>query len=279
MTGIAPTPPYVLQAQFRLTQDDTTAILGPPAGVRPRWFTREPPPGDPDSMIPPAVYLVVGFGTIFVMSVVLHEIGHGLVAYLCGDPTAKLAGRLSLNPIRHVDPVFTLLMPALFIWLKLPVLGGAKPVPVNPYHFRHPVRDDRLVSAAGLVVNIVIASVLAMLLHLLLWLGVVTWESPHAIVLGMGIISNLVLFSFNLMPIPPLDGSRLLRSILPWSARNVFDRMDRFGLMLVYGALFVTGFGRLIFVVVEFFWQRVFIFRVGEFWHVLLTFNGALHGG
>ena len=230
-------------------------------------------------MIPPAAYLIVGFGAIFVMSVVLHEIGHGLVAYLCGDPTAKLMGRLSLNPIRHIDPVFTLLMPALFIWLKLPVLGGAKPVPVNPYHFRHPVRDDRLVSAAGIVVNIVIAWALAMLLHLLLWLGVLTWDSPHTIVLGMGVISNLVLFTFNLMPIPPLDGSHLLRSFLPWSARDVFDRMDRFGMMILYAVLFLTPIHVLIFWIIKQLWRHLLRYDPVLLDYVWGTFTSAIRGG
>jgi len=231
-------------------------------------------------MIPATAYVIVGFGAIFVMSVVLHEVAHGYVAYLCGDPTAKLLGRLTLNPIRHIDPVRTLLMPALFIIMRLPILGGAKPVPVNPYHFRHRVRDDRLVSGAGVFANLLIAWALAMLLHLLLRLGLITWDSPHAIVLGMGSIVNILLLVFNLLPIPPLDGSRLLRSFLPEPIRENFNRMDRYGIMILYAViLFVPGLGDVIYSVIAFFWRYVFLHTVGHFWYVVTSFSQLIRGG
>jgi Zn-dependent protease len=226
-------------------------------------------------MIPPAAYVIVGFGVIFVMSVVLHEVAHGFVAYRCGDPTAYLMGRLTLNPVKHIDPIFTLLMPALFLWLRLPVLGGAKPVPVNPYYFRRPVRDDVLVSAAGVAVNLSIALVLAAVLHLLLWVRLVTWDSPHTIVLGMGTIANLALFLFNLIPIPPLDGSHLLRAILPWSVREDFTRMGRFGLIIIYG-LIMLGLGHLLFVVMRILWAL--LLDASRFDHVLISFTKLLPG-
>ena len=184
-----------------------------------------------------AGYVIIGYAAIAIMSIVLHEIAHGYVAYRCGDPTAYLAGRLTLNPIKHIDPFMTIAVPALCLFLGLPVFGGAKPVPVNPYLLKRRVVHGRLVSLAGVVVNLAIAWVLALLLHLLLKFEVVTPSSPHAIVLGMAIFTNVVLFVFNLMPIPPLDGSHVLRSFLPESIRQVFNSLDRWGLILLVIAL------------------------------------------
>jgi len=226
-------------------------------------------------MIPPAVYVIVGFGVIFVMSVVLHEVAHGLVAYRCGDPTAYLMGRLTLNPLKHIDIVYTVLMPAFLLWLGLPVLGGAKPVPVNPYYFRRPVRDDLLVSVAGVAVNLSIALILTAVLHLLLWARLLTWDSPNTIVLGMGIIANLALFVFNLIPIPPLDGSHLLRAVLPSSLREEFTRMGRFGLIIIY-ALIWLGLGHPIFVVMRVLWAL--LLGASRFEHVLDSFAKLLTG-
>ena len=228
-------------------------------------------------MIPVAVYVVIGYGAVFVMSIVLHEVAHGFVAYRCGDPTAKLAGRLTLNPVRHVDLFYSLLMPVLCVLAGLPMFGGAKPVPVSPFYFRHFVRDERLVSAAGVVTNLVIAWALGMLLHLLFWLKVITPDSPHTIILGMGVISNLVLFVFNLTPIPPLDGSRILRSFLPGTVRAAFDRMDRFGLFLVlFVVMFVPGFDRLLFSAIQFLWEVLLRQKEDLFWQVLDGFRHAL---
>lgn len=242
--------------------------------TRERGRLWEPPTG----MIPPVVFVIVGYGAIFVMSIVLHEVAHGYVAFRCGDPTAKMLGRLTLNPIKHIDPFMTILMPAMCVFFGFPMFGGAKPVPVNPYHFKRLVRDGRLVSVAGVIVNIVIAWVLAMILHLLLWLNLVTVDSPHTVVLGMGIITNVMLFVFNMLPIPPLDGSRFLRSFLPWSLRNVFDRMDRFGLMIV---LFVVVFlGRplrfMLFHCIDFIWRNLLILDTKLFWHVIDGFFSAI---
>lgn len=225
-------------------------------------------------MIPPAVYLVVTFGAIFVMSVVLHEVAHGYVAYRCGDPTAYMMGRLTLNPIKHIDPVFTLLMPAVLLWLGLPALGGAKPVPVNRSHFRNPVRDDVMVSLAGVTVNFAIAWLLAMVLHLLVESKLITWQSPHAVVLGMAIVSNLALMVFNLIPVPPLDGSHVLRHILPSPLREIFEQAGRFGLIIIY-ALIMLGLGRFLILVVALLWEWVLRFELHQLDEVLRGFVAA----
>ena len=188
-------------------------------------------------MIPAAVYVVVGYGAIFVMSIVLHEVAHGYVAFRCGDPTAKMLGRLTLNPIRHIDPFMTILLPLMCVLSGLPMFGGAKAVPVNPYLFRHRVAGERLVSIAGVLVNLCIAWVLGALLHLVLYLDV---ASPaHVVILGMGILTNLLLFVFNMLPIPPLDGSRFVRTFFPEPLRALFDRMDPFGIMILFLVIIV----------------------------------------
>ncbi len=208
-------------------------------------------------MNPESLFINVCYAAIVIMSIVLHEIAHGWVAYQCGDDTAYLMGRLSLNPLKHIDPFMTILLPLLCIWLGFPAFGGAKPVPVNPYRFRHPGRDDRLVSIAGVAVNLAIAFVLAQALRLSVATGVFQPDSPGAHVLVLGIISNLVLFVFNLTPIPPLDGSRVLRTFLPFEAARVFNMMDRWGLIIVFIVAQSNKFWMGMMVVIGLLWHYV----------------------
>jgi len=219
-------------------------------------------------MIHPAVYVLVGYGAIFVMSVVLHEVAHGYVAYRVGDPTAKLMGRLTLNPIKHIDPFMTILLPIMCLIGGLPMFGGAKAVPVNPYLFRHRLTGERLVSTAGVLVNLILAWLLALVLHLLLYLG--RPNPAYVVILGMGIFTNLLLFAFNMLPIPPLDGSRFVRTFLPSHIREGFDRMDRFGIMIVF---FVIVFLRQPFraalsYVISFFWMALLRLDADTYWAV-----------
>jgi len=213
--------------------------------------------------------IIAGFVVVLLMSMVLHEYAHAYVANLCGDYTAEAMGRLTLNPIKHIDPIMTILLPAVLLWSGSPfIFGGAKPVPVNPYNFRRFRRDSRLVSAAGVVTNLTIAIGLSIVLHLAIRTGVFTIvegepsrTSPGVIVLGMGIIFNLILFAFNLLPIPPLDGSRILRSFFPGHLEALFDMMDRFGIILIF--VFFSFFTPVIQIVIGFFWYRVLQFNDG----------------
>ena len=109
-----------------------------------------------EGMTPEHLFVIVAYVSIVIMSIVLHEVAHGWVAYRCGDDTAYLMGRLTLNPLKHVDLFMTILLPAMCIYMGFPAFGGAKPVPVNPYRLRRPGIDDRLVSAAGVAANLAI---------------------------------------------------------------------------------------------------------------------------
>ncbi|MFI5110746.1 MAG: site-2 protease family protein [Terriglobales bacterium] len=200
------------------------------------------------------VYQLIAF--MFAISV--HESAHAWTASRCGDPTAKMLGRISLNPIRHIDPIGTVVLPLVAAISGLPVLGWAKPTPVDPRNFRRPVMDDILTSVAGPVSNFIVAT------GALLLLGGISLSSPagHNIVIGllqgtMGdstlvpvakllfelMIINIVLAVFNLIPVPPLDGSHVLRHFLSDSVRMVYDRIGIFGLLaLVYlGGGLISG--------------------------------------
>ena len=237
----------------------------------------------------PAVLIIGGFAVIMIMSMVLHEYAHGYVANLCGDYTAEAAGRLTLNPLKHIDPFMTILLPAVLLWMGSPfVFGGAKPVPINPYNLRHMRRDLRLVSAAGVTTNLIIALGLSILLRLLLFAGVFKLvpgqpmqTSPGVIVLGMGIIFNLILFAFNLMPVPPLDGSRILRTFLPAELEAVFNMLDRFGLIVIFALLSFSASSGVFFSIVRtvilFFWGNVLQLDYSWLGYTLDGFRMAWH--
>ena len=229
-----------------------------------------------------SLLIIIGFAAIVLMSMVLHEYAHGYVAALCGDYTAKAAGRLTLNPLKHIDPFMTVILPLVLLWMGGFIFGGAKPVPVNPYNFRNRRRDERLVSAAGVVTNLIIAIILSAVLHLTLKTGIYSinltepgMTSPGVIVLGMGIIFNLILFAFNLLPIPPLDGSRLLRSFLSADVERLFDRMDRFGIILIF--ILFRYFGPVVGTVIAIFWRYVLQLNDVHFRAIVNGFSQAIH--
>ncbi|MGB8333021.1 MAG: site-2 protease family protein [Desulfobacterales bacterium] len=169
--------------------------------------------------------------TFLVESIVLHEIAHGFVALLFGDHTAERQGRITLNPIPHIDPVWTIAIPvvAFFISNGTFVIGGAKPVPVNPSHYRRPVLGDICVSAAGIAVNFLIAVIMILLLNVVHTVsGNLTGSAIAAVFLRVALL-NIVLAMFNLIPIPPLDGSHLFKYLLPFGLRGPYEKLGRSG--------------------------------------------------
>jgi Zn-dependent protease len=195
----------------------------------------------------------------FLFAICIHESAHAWTANRCGDPTARMLGRVTLNPIKHIDPIGTIILPAILLISHLPVIGWAKPVPVNPENFPNHVRDDILTSVAGPVSNLLVAAVSVMGLGLIslatlqgrvivsalarfggdmsIMAGVTSVLVPIAGILYYMMIINVLLAAFNLIPIPPLDGSHVLRHMLPEQVRRTYDMVGIFGLIL----LFVAG--------------------------------------
>ena len=165
---------------------------------------------------------------VLIVSAIVHEVSHGYMALYLGDPTAKLAGRLTLNPMSHLDPFGSVLLPLFLIFTGVPfVFGYAKPVPYNPYNLRGGKWGPALVAAAGPLSNILIAAILSILLRFGLFSGV-------AVPLGVTIVLiNIVLGIFNLVPVAPLDGSKILFALLPYSLRHVEEFMLRYQLAIV----------------------------------------------
>lgn len=187
------------------------------------------------------VLLVGGVIGVVILSITTHEASHGFVADQLGDPTAREAGRLTLNPLRHIDPFYTILLPALLLAMGSPfVFGGAKPVPVDVSRLRNPRRDWALVGAAGPLANLAIAFGLAAVLSAFARAGFLTRSSTSTEVLTIGMLANAVLALFNLIPIPPLDGSRVAQYFLHGPMRRAYGRLERVGLLLiVFLVLFV----------------------------------------
>jgi len=179
-----------------------------------------------------------------VIAIVFHEVAHGLAARALGDKTAQEMNRLSLNPLRHVDPIGTVVLPGFLALASLPVFGWAKPVPVNGNRLRNPRRDMMLVAAAGPGMNFVLAAVGAVMLGLLIGsTGNVEQLGPVMAFVALNlfnfILINIFLALFNLLPIPPFDGSHILQGLLPARAAAIYGSMHRYGLLLVIGLIVV----------------------------------------
>ena len=180
--------------------------------------------------------ILIGFA-IVIVALTIHEAAHAWTADRLGDPTARLLGRVSLNPLVHIDPIGTILLPLLAMFSGLPILGWAKPVPVNISRLRHHRRDFMIVAAAGPISNFLQAFIIAGVFR--------TLYDPSAsdllpAILKDAVTTNLVLAFFNLIPIPPLDGGNVLAGLVPESAARVIDQVRQFGFIALY-ALMLSG--------------------------------------
>ena len=177
---------------------------------------------------------------VIVGSVILHELSHGIVAYWLGDDTAKVAGRLSFNPIKHIDPFMSILVPVVLYLLKAPVFGGAKPVPINTHNLKWGEWGMALVAVAGPLTNFLLAFLSFIIGHFTGWLYGVGGETVSFIFTELVWI-NLGFMIFNLIPIPPLDGSRILYAISPDGFRSILAQMEQYGFVIVYMLIFLFG--------------------------------------
>lgn len=184
---------------------------------------------------------------LFLIAVVLHEYAHGWVANKLGDHTAKDSGRLTLNPLAHIDPIGTIFLPIMLTLMQSPVVfGWAKPVPVNFLLLRHPKRDMLLVSMAGIGANILIAVFFSILLKA----GLFPANTYGWLWLNYAILINLVLAVFNAVPIPPLDGSKILLGVLPWKLALSYAQLERYGMVLLIVFLWLGLFDRIVWPVI-----------------------------
>jgi len=179
---------------------------------------------------------------ILIYSAILHEIAHGYVADRLGDPTARLLGRLTLNPLPHIDPILSIALPLLLILSNSPVIfGGAKPVPVDMFNLRDGRKDMALVALAGPATNLLLAVFAALAAHLLSLdaFSLFAGGDILARILGMILSLNILLAIFNLLPIPPLDGSRVFSLILPEKKANAYLALGSFGIIILFFLLMV----------------------------------------
>ena len=183
----------------------------------------------------PAVQVILIPVIIFALS--FHEFSHGWMAHRYGDPTAKNAGRLTLNPMAHLD-----LFGSLALYLM--GFGWAKPVPVNPQYLANPKRDMMWIALAGPVSNLIVALISGILLSVLLRLGLIGSQSPLIMVLIMSLQINLVLAIFNFIPIPPLDGSRILEGLIPNKYHNELAKFEYYGPRILMGLIILSMFTR-----------------------------------
>ena len=199
----------------------------------------------------------IDFAQVFILFIVLlfsltvHEAAHAWTADRLGDPTARILGRVSLNPIVHIDPIGTVVFPLLAIVAGVPLIGWAKPVPVNVTRLRHHRRDYVLVAAAGPASNLTIAIVAAVLLKIIpvspFTLGEANITAPVASILSRALFINVLLAVFNMIPIPPLDGGNVIGGLLPRPLAYRFDSLIRpYGFILLYALMLTRGLDYLI---------------------------------
>lgn len=175
----------------------------------------------------------------FLFALSFHEAAHAWSANKLGDPTARDLGRITMNPLAHIDPIMTVLFPAMMIMAGLPPFGAAKPVPVDTRNLAHPKRDHAWIAAAGPISNVILAAVSIALMRMLLsgappfgWLPASVLD-PAFLLLRWSIVVNLVLATFNIIPIPPLDGSWILSNVLTGSAERLYRSIQPYGFLIL----------------------------------------------
>lgn len=180
---------------------------------------------------------------VILISMTLHEAMHGFVAYWLGDDTAKAQGRLTLNPVKHIDPFLTILLPVMLAIVGAPIFGGAKPVPFNPNQLRYDEWGAALVAIAGPLTNFIIAFV-AFGIATLSGVNVIEGLSSTDLwprFISMAVVVNLGFFVFNMIPIPPLDGSRVLYALAPDFVRRGMEAIEQFGIIFVFAIVLLAS--------------------------------------
>lgn len=172
----------------------------------------------------------------FIFSIILHEVAHGYAAYRLGDPTAKMSNRITLNPMAHIDLVGSILLPLVLVFTHSPVvLGWAKPVPFNPYYFRDPKKGIMIVGAAGPLANFALALISAVLFRLVAPLG----GEAVTVFLAYFCVTNVALGVFNMVPVPPLDGSRVMVGLLRGEWLERYMRLEPYGFVIIFALLWL----------------------------------------
>jgi Zn-dependent protease len=198
------------------------------------------------------IYNIAVWAIPVLFAITVHEVAHGWVANKLGDGTARMLGRLSLNPAKHIDPIGTILVPIVLMIFSPIVFGWAKPVPVDMRNFKNPRRDMAIVAIAGPLSNVVMAIFWVLFLYL-----VQATISDPAITKGLqsmavaGILINLVLFAFNLIPIPPLDGGRVLSGLVPENVSRLLDKIEPYGFFIIIALVYFGAFEPIIMPVIQ----------------------------